>query len=352
MKFVVPLKVKDNSDFLVSSSFTHINSFPVWQSSLYFYQGDLVFHNSRLYRAIEDNLNKQPDLYVEDFWRDYGAWTNSTADLYDSAKTYAKDDICYHESGYKKYIYKSITDLNTANIPSATVGVHWSILGSVNLYRCLDDKTNNKTSALDGFSIRVKTLRSDSLYLIGLRASNVIIDKYVNSALNSTEDSGELIYKDSASWSEYFFNEFNYKDSLYSPIPLGLNNELNITINHPNNIARLGRLVVGRSFYIGKVVWGAEVGILDFSRIARDEIFGDVELMQGNFAKRADIEVKVATPRADKVKQFLTANRGKEILLDAGEFDSLKIYGFIRDFGVVLENPKTTTLNIKFEGLI
>jgi len=361
MKMTVPFLLKDKEDLIVSDVFTnsieHTNLLPTWNALIYIYQGDLLVYSGHLYRAMENSLGKAPDLYVGDFWYDFGLWTNTTADAYNPATTYALNQLCYHEIGYKHYIYSSNVASNVGNKPSATVGDKWTKVGAVNLYRCLDDKTNNKTARTDSLWLRVKTYKADTVALIGIRAKSATITVYDSLGnVLSTDNRASLQYKGATSWMSYFFGDFKYKTDITSQVNLGFNNEVKVEVVNTGNIARLGRLVIGKSFDIGTTNYGGDSGILDFSLKERDAIFGDESIKQGNYADIHSIKVNILTSRISEIKQFLTSIRGKEVLLNANNggdyYDYLITYGFVQDFKVIHEGPVMSTLSIKFEGLI
>jgi hypothetical protein len=360
VKIVVPNRLKDIEDLVVNDVFTdnseNITAFPTWSDAIYYYQGDMIVYSGNLYRAIENNQDKQPDTYIDEFWHSYGAWDNTTGNVWNSATTYASGALVSYESGSKHYLYQSLTDSNTNKKPTQS-SLDWYKIGAMNLYRCLDDMTNNKTERTDNFWVEVKSKKADTVALIGVRAyeSEITVKDSVGDtvSINNTN----LQYKGATTWSEYFFNDFNYRTELISPVDFTLSDyTVKVSLTNTNNVARLGRLVIGRSFHIGEALWGAGVGILDFSKKERDELFGDTYLAQGQYAKRADFEVSVASSRVDKVQQFLTSIRGQEALFIGDErndgFDSTIVYGFVRDWDVVLENNTRSVLNIEIEGLI
>jgi len=361
MKIIVPNLLKDNEDLIVSDVFTanleHTNFLPTWNGTNFMYQGDFFVHSGHLYRAMENSVNKQPDLYVGDFWYDFGVWNNTTADAYNPLTPYAVGGLCYHEIGYKHYIYSSREANNTGNKPSSTVGDKWTKIGAINLYRCLDDKTNNKTERAESLWLRVKAYKADTVALIGMRGKSATVTVYDSAGtVLTTDNRASLQYKGASTWLSFFFGDFKYKTDITSPVSLGFNNEIKVEVTNTGNIARLGRLVIGKSFTIGNTKYGADSGILDFSLKERDEVFGDESLKQGNYADTHSIKVSILTARISEIKQFLTSIRGKEVLLNANNvgdyYDYLITYGFIESFKVLHEGAVMSVLSIKFEGLI
>lgn len=352
MKIVVPNTLQRYNNMVVSSTLTNDFAFPDWQSTDFFYQGNMCTYNGNLYRCLEFNDNKQPDLF-DDYWYLFGAWDDSTEQVWDSGTDYSVGDLVSYHSGYKYYMYKATGA--SKGVKPTSVNTVWQNIGAVNIHRCVVGATQNKTEQRGDFSITINSNKADYFYMLGLNAHSAKIEIKNSDGDVLKSVSKELSYKNAASWKDYYFKDFTLKQTFGTELVLGYNNQVTFSVSSPS-ISRIGDVVIGRSFYIGEALWGASAGILDFSRKVRDSDFGDVSLSQGSYADKADVTVIVDTQRADAVKNFLTSVRGQEILTLGDErdtgFDMLKIRGFIRDFSVTLSNPVTTELTIQIEGLI
>jgi hypothetical protein len=357
MKIVVPNTIRRYDDMIIESSLdSNEYQFPTWNPAHVYYQGNMAYYEGKLYRSLEYNKNKQPDTYKDDFWYEWGTWNNTTGNVWDSGTTYSVGDLVSYSvpESYKNYMYIA-TDSSTSEKPSTTPS-KWVNIGAINKYRCLYGATENKTEAQISLDITVKTYGANFAYMLGVDGIQASIEVFKSDGTQVGDtDTLSLQYKGASSWSEFLFDEFKYRTTFGASVAYGLTNKVKFTIN-AYDVARLGNIVVGKSFYVGETLWGASAGILDFSTIERDEQFGDVTLRQGSFANRADVTVYVDTPRADAVKQFLTAIRGTEVLILADDtdngFDMLKIRGFVRDFDVTLQNQSKTELSLEIEGLI
>ena len=353
-KIIVPNTIRNYEDMIIETSMANDFSFPTWNTNHVYYQGNMAYYNNRLYRSLEFNTDKQPDLYTDDFWFDFGEWDNTTGNPWDSGTTYSNGDLVTYKVGYKNYIYQSQADSNTGVRPTSDE-TKWLNIGAINLWRCLYGATENKTEHEGDFSITFNTNKADFVYLIGVNAKKAKIEIFDdNDTLLQTEEE-DLQYKNAASWKDYWFKDFNFRNTYGIYTNIGFRYKAKITLES-ETIARLGNIIIGKSFDIGQLLWNPSVGILDFSKLERDASFGDVDLKQGSFAKRADIVVKVDTARSDAIETFLTAIRGTEVLILADEridgFDSLKIRGFVRDHDVALQGPNKSEITIQVRGLI
>jgi hypothetical protein len=115
-------------------------------------------------------------------------------------------------------------------------------------------------------------------------------------------------------------------------------------------------LAIGQRQEIGKTQYEPTLGILDYSKKETNE-FGYTYLKQGNFKKRAEVEAWLYNTQIDAVRRYLQSIRGIPIIVDANNedqsnYESLVIYGFYRDFNIIIPGPSVSKINIEFEGLI
>lgn len=353
MKIIVPNTVKTYEDMIVSYSTATDWAFPVWTVSTTYYQGNMVSYNGKLYRCLEYNVGKQPDTYADSFWYDWGSWNNSSEQTWSAATAYAGGELVTIRSGYKRFIFKAISASTGVNPFSDTS--KWFNIGAINIYRCVYGATENKTEVDGNVSITFDANKGDYFYMIGLNTQTATIevkDELDNVLLTKSE---VLSYKDASSWKDFFFKDFESKTTMGTSIPIGFNYKVTASLESTTT-SRIGNVIIGKSFYLGSTLMGASAGILDFSNATRDADFGDINLVQGSFANRADITVVCESSRADIVKNFLTNIRSKEVLIlgddrDEG-FEMLKIRGFVRDFNVTLSTKTSTEIGISIEGLI
>lgn len=353
MTVVIPNTLRKYEDMIVSSTLPNDFSFPTWNGTATFYQGNMVHYNGKLYRALEENKNKQPDTYKDDFWYEWGVWDNVTDPSWSVATPYNIGDIVTYRSGYKNYIYQAAEA--STGVPPTSDDIKWTNIGAINLYRCLINETENKTEYEGNFTVVLNSNRADYVSLIGLRADSVSIVVKSGATIIDTI-SYNLNVRDTTTWKEYFYGVFTQQEKFGTYIPIG-DYTVEITLNS-TSIARLGNIIIGRSYYIGETQYGASAGILDFSVAQRDDRFGDVFLKTGSYADRMDLVVFVDTPKADAVKNYLTRIRGTEVLVLGdnrdlqARFEMLQVRGSVRDFNVTLSNVKITELSVEVEGLI
>jgi hypothetical protein len=169
-----------------------------------------------------------------------------------------------------------------------------------------------------------------------------------------------LEYYDStipSGWYYYFFYELSYlADIIWNFLDYS-DSTLRVTITwKPSEYAKCGMLAIGQRQEIGKTQYEPTLGILDYSKKETNE-FGYTYLKQGNFKKRAEVEAWLYNTQIDAVRRYLQSIRGIPIIVDANNedqsnYESLVIYGFYRDFNIIIPGPSVSKINIEFEGLI
>jgi len=162
-------------------------------------------------------------------------------------------------------------------------------------------------------------------------------------------------------WYYYFFYEMSYLEDIVWSFPDYNNSILRVKITwKPGESAKCGMLTIGQHNDMGKTLCEPEpvVGIIDYSKKETDDL-GRTYLKQGHYRKRAEVSAWFYNEQVDAIHRLLQKTRGTPILIDANNegaestnYSSLLIYGFYRDFNIIIPGPKVSKLNIEFEGLI
>ena len=103
---------------------------------------------------------------------------------------------------------------------------------------------------------------------------------------------------------------------------------------------------------IGGTELGGKIGITDFSEKTRDQ-FGNYSYdTDRGYSDRGQFTVEVATDDIRWVKDLLTDQRGKPMLIVGSELHPSAIYyGVAWDWDLQLNDPKPGKLNMTVEGL-
>ena len=187
---------------------------------------------------------------------------------------------------------------------------------------------------LEGISIRVKV--TDPL-------EGVVYDKTVSLNNNGTINN----------WYNYFFSPISKKKSVViTDMPSYGTAIIEITVTNTGRTAKCGVCTLGQINYLGEGInLGATVGIQDYSRKEKND-FGDYVVVQRNYAKRAKYTMAVLNEQIDALQNLLADLRTTAcVWIGDDNYESTMIYGFYKDFDIVISNHIVSDCNIEIEGL-
>ena len=297
-----PLVVQVGQAFQVASLLTNVPEAdnPLWVSTTAYAVGDIVMLEHRNYEALVANSNKDP-----------------------------------------------------AGI--ATDPPTWLDLGPTNRWRMFDDKIGTVTTNPESISLTIAPGRAvDSLAFFGLDVAAIyvrVVDPYQG-----------IVYESSVSpvstdgindWYEYFFApvEVN-EDFVLLDVPVGSYGSIEIKVSKPAGIAKVGALILGKVAVLGDALYGTSVGIVDYSRKERDD-FGNTVIVERDYSKRADFDVMVPTSMVSQVQRLLSKHRAKPLVwIGEANYQSTILYGYYKEFNLVISGPTASDCSISVEGLI
>lgn len=343
MKVMVPVTPEKA---LLTSTLTDVNP-PLWGASTSYAVKDTVTYSDGVYFAKAANTAKYPDREPE-IW----AYMHpATPETWTAEKTYAAGDIVL----YKRGLYTSMKAANTGYIPG-TASEWWSSMGPVNSWATFDSSINTKSAAVDAMEFTLDFSGCNGLALFGLEGASVTM-KLTNSAGNTfLEKTIALTGIDVTSWFQYFLEPRTPReDVVMTSLPIMAYSRLTLNVNAPGGIARVGHVAIGRIKEIGKSQYGMENGITDYSRKSTDT-FGNTYLSVGKWAKTARMDLHVWNKQYDDVFRTLAKIRATPTVFvgdnsDNG-LDSFTVWGFVRDFRMVVEGPLVSQCSLEIQGLI
>ena len=350
------------------------NEGSVWDNSTTYNKGDIVIVTDitphKYYESLVDNNqnNYPPDTCWFDLEDNYPEWDKkSTYSAGDRVKvTLEKDGI----TPRFKQAFESLTDNNTGNYPPDDTTNwksldKWRELGVTNRRKMFDqyvntqtEKTNESGEAI--IEVVVKFPYCDTFCLFGLDATSVewyLYDgDYTNSDNLVASDTIDNLQEPVSNWYDYFYSDIVTKSDLYvGNIPIYRNGQLKVRIKKQNSV-KCGLLVIGRSQYLGDTVYDAHISILDYSKKETDES-GNTFLQQGVFAKEIECDFWLNTNQIDVVRKALANVRATPCVFNFSntnqfEKESLIVYGFYKDFDIVISDPAISKCSIRVEGLV
>lgn len=303
-----------------------------------------------VYESIQDS-NTANALSDTDWWKPVG----SVYPTYDGGTSYALGDIVSSVSTDVHSLYESLAASNSGNALTDTT--KWQYIGKTNRWKMFDYTRNAKTSVPLTFTVVFAPgKRVNSIALAG-----VVANSYSISVSSSTGGgvvyaaSGNLSTRETTTWSDYFFGEFDTMPSVvFFDIPPYSDCVFTVTLTATSGNVELGALVVGTYIYLGATQYTASSDVLNFSTIERD-IDGNAILTQRRNVPKLRQTVlcdKSNVNKARMAREDLNATPAIWYGIDDstdGYFESLAILGIYKGFEINIGLPEKAELSIELE---
>jgi len=156
-----------------------------------------------------------------------------------------------------------------------------------------------------------------------------------------------------SSWWHWFFGTRSAASNqvIIQDIPAYPNASITVSITGTTGLA-VGVILFGQAnqFSLG-MKYGARVGIQDYSRKETND-FGDVVFVERAFAKRATYEIFLDNGEVDQLQSYLSSVRAKPVLwIGSNEFEATTIFGFYKNFDILLSYTDHAECSLEIEGL-
>lgn len=244
------------------------------------------------------------------------------------------------------------------NYPPAANPSHWLDLGATNQYRMIDDSVSSQTTATTAIEVVITPPgRFTHVALFGL--SNVVqVQCVVTADAVDVFDATWAVSRidESLAWSDYYFGEGIYGSSLVESVTAAYSDTtVTLTLTGDTGVTvGCGHLVLGVATYLGATLYGADLGIVDYSRKEADT-WGNIQLVERAYAQTISARLRVDDSQVDRVASTLARLRATPCVYDCnntgGAIESLRLFGFYRDFAVLLAGHNDSACELQLEGL-
>ena len=277
---------------------------------------------------------------------DYAAWLVGT--------TYAAAARVIVTTPNIHNIYESVQGANTGNDPVTDDGTWWTRVSSTNRWKMFNDVVQEQTTQADVIDVSI----TPAAVTTALAAINV---DCATITVTMTDPIEGVIYDETfpmtsysgiTNWYDYFFTAINRKKELsVLGLPPYSAAVIDVTFNDSGETAKVGALVLGTSATIGDSQYGASFGIIDYSTKEVDAQ-GKTTITAGTYSDEADIDVVIETGRFAEVKKILTDLRTTpSVWIAEDNTEGTIIYGYYREFDVLLTGPVVSMCTLSIEGL-
>jgi len=273
--------------------------------------------------------------------------------LYSSGTTYALDAVVR----YNGVIYQSLQASNTNHQPDISP-TWWIELYADNMHAAFDIQTSTISSAITSMTFVVKPGSFDSAALINLETALVQIAV-------SDDNTKQLVYNSSAGladstlqdWYQYFFYDplVHRTQVVFYNIPPYTEAVVTIRLSGSAlSIISIAQAIFGTIASLGGTQYGAQAGIVDYSRKDTDE-FGTISFTKRAFSKRLTADIYINNAELNRIQNYLYNIRATPTVWIASDDPQLEevsiIWGFYRDFSTTISYPSHSLCNLQIEGL-
>jgi len=229
-----------------------------------------------------------------------------------------------------------------------------SVVGATaGIYNWLDQKTGSVTEGGTSLVITITpTTLINSVALLNVIAESINIT--VTDATDGIVYNNDIPMVDLTGIDFYytwFFSPINnISDIALTDLPAYLGAEIKVTITG-TTVTQLGELLFGTSVVIGDIEYGNNFGIEDYS-IKETDTDGNFVIAERKFSKTFNYNAKVLTSRLNFIQKFVANIRAiPTVYIGYSEQEETIIYGFYKNFELVMDNPTTSTFNLEIEEL-
>lgn len=285
---------------------------------------------------------------------------NETA--WDSAAIYNYADEV--RDGHFIYKYAGANGTNTTDAPSIDsqklpTERKWVQICPTNYFAMLDGVTSTQTKNTDTITIEIAVDNYDALSLLDVVAQSVSLElrDATTAEVFYTKTIGLLDYTGIVDFYSYCFEEIVFKPSVYiDDMPLVNNAILRIVIDNNGGEAACGRLVCGKTYYIGKTGYGVNLSQESYSKKDTD-VFGNTTLIHSNSLNIDSYEVYVPTQSVPNIRRKFKELDAVALLFIMDEnpnsqLENLLNFGFYQNFSIVIPDAALSTASLQIKGLL
>jgi hypothetical protein len=276
---------------------------------------------------------------------DYAAWSSGT--------TYAAGDRVILTSTHK--IYESLQGANLNKNP-VTETTFWVEVGPTNRWAVFDTSVSTQTAQATNITYTLEPgVAINSLAVLNItNASQLSIT--MTSVLGSGTVYDETIdltpYALIPDWYNFFFGlKVTPSQHIALDLPAYYDAVIELEIDGGSDLA-IGVIALGQQQRFGRgIKLGARIGIQDYSRKETSN-FGDTVLVQRAFAKRANFDLFLDRAEVDPLQSYLSSIRATPVLwVGSTAYESTVLFGFYKNFEILLNYPEHSDCELEIEGL-
>lgn len=260
------------------------------------------------------------------------------------------------QATYANNVYECATN-GVINVPPTSDPTKWLKVRTINKYLAFDDKVGTATTANGELIMVIQPGQViDSLAMFNIIGSSIEVemkDYQGNVVYEKVIPMDDTLIID---WFDYFTKPFDFRRNvILADFPQYSSPTITIKVkpNESSNTTGIGQMTYGNKYLIGKTQFGASSGIKDYS-VKETDKYGNTFLQPGSYNDRMEVEIWVEPFNTKFVKNILTDLRATPAVwfaTEISEYENLNVYGYYRDFNVVVSGPSYSICTLEIEGL-
>lgn len=258
---------------------------------------------------------------------------------------------------YDHHVYEVIVSSTTdrPDIGAVAATPTWLDLGATNRFKMFDQIISTQTIYTGEVDVDITpNAIVNAAAFFGLSGNEITltmtdpIDGVVYTETRSLQDNTLIV-----DWYTYFFEDIAFlPDMVFLNLPAYGSATLNAIVDGGAGDAKVGEVVLGKQRKLGVSNFGTNVSIIDYSVKSVDD-FGNTIIVQRAYSKRADYDVTVETGAVAAVQKALADIRTTPtVFIGDEQRPETVVYGFYKQFNIVLSTPSISDCSIEVEGLV
>lgn len=233
----------------------------------------------------------------------------------------------------------------------------WLDIGPTNRYAIFDGEIGSTTKAAGSFTYTLQTGSVGSLAFIEIVNATSITASLKDMPGGTVVWTGSRTDLDGAAitdFYDFFFEPFQQLDRVvFDDIPASYTDaELTFTVTSAG-IAEVGVVVPGLIYDLGTAEFGAQLGIIDYSRKTTDQ-FGRTSVTRRRFSSTFEARLLFDQAMLTRVFKLLAELRSTPcVWIGTSEdgYETTIVYGFYSDFSIDLAFPTINYCSLRVESL-
>lgn len=252
-------------------------------------------------------------------------------------------------------VYEALISGVDATPPEQAIGgstPRWLEIGPTNRWALFDNQISTETTASGSIQMVIKPGIINSVALIGVTARRISVSM-VYDGDTVYDESRTLDKSEVSNWYQYFFSGFNLIDqAVFTGLPPFADGEITITIDGADTVS-CGALIVGTSYYLGKVKYSPVIEITDYS-VKRTDEYGTTTFVKRQSAKKVEAALMVENNRINSVFSRVSSLRATPsvwMTSEKSKFDLLTVFGWYELFSVTIPYKNYSLCTLQIQGL-